>query len=262
MKHFTCWTLRLMRLLTRWIWCHGWKTLVELCRLNTFHSWGTLLCLEMRSASCFSRVKTWCWYWRTLTDFATFEASTMGVISLGQGQGPKAVVMMKLHESDSDEYGQYSMASETRSWIRSTVHWATALRDYMPKSRFAALHGPLRYCTRHMYDSIYEGFYYQVVSRSIWTVDSWQLACRLMKSRACCIPSNVVWEGQNHGCGSSQKGHMGSSAELPPLQEAWLTLFSLFNAATYTDTDAPPSVLFGTFLSGASLALLKTMWST
>lgn len=54
-----------------------------------------------------------------------------------------------------------------------------------------------------------------------------------MKSPACCIPSNVIWRGQNHGCGSSQKGHMGPSAELPPLQEAWLTLFSLFHAATW-----------------------------
>lgn len=69
------------------------------------------------------------------------------------------------------------------------------------------------------------------------------------ESPACCIPSNVIWRGQNHGCGSSQKGHMGPSAELPPLQEAWLTLFSLFHAATYTDTGAPPSVLFGTLLS-------------
>ena len=71
------------------------------------------------------------------------------------------------------EHGQYCMASEARSWIRSTVHWATG-STWPHANHPLCMHGPLRYCTRHMYEFIYEHFIIRWCPEAYgqWTLDS------------------------------------------------------------------------------------------
>ena len=165
--NWPCWTLRLMR------FAQEVDMVPRLPRLNTFQLEGQFCVLRCAVLHGFSWVTTYgmlillqnncdfycslfllldSWVWWMFQDAPPLSAlgfdRLRNIWGFHHGRhftGTRARTKGRCHDGIAwvwfwcVEHGQYSMASETRSWIRSTVHWATAVRDHMPTIPFACM---------------------------------------------------------------------------------------------------------------------------